>query len=62
MNGIWSEFAEEGLKAPEICYDKFDFWTVDLYVKKYLDEGMSNEEIIEKIGIKNFNLYIMNCL
>ena len=62
MKGIWSEFAEEGLNDPEISHDKFDFWTVEHYVKKFNDEGKSNDELIEKIGMRNFNLYVMNAL
>ena len=62
MNGIWSEFAEEGLKDQEISHDKFDFWTVDYYVKKYNDSGLSETELIEKVGMRNFNLYVMNAL
>jgi len=62
MKRTRSEFAEEGLNDPEISHDKFDFWTVDHYVKKFNDEGKSNDELIEKIGMRNFNLYVMNAL
>ena len=62
MNGIWSEFAEEGLEDPEVSHDKFDFWVVDHYVKKYNDNGLSETQLIEKVGMRNFNLYVMNAL
>lgn len=62
MDGVWSEFAEEGLNDPEVSHDKFDFWVVDHYVRKFSDEGRTQEELIEKVGLKNFNNYILNAL
>ena len=61
MDGIWSEFAEEGLNDPE-TEEVFDFWKVDSIVKEALNAGKSQDEIINEIGLKNFNLYVMNAL
>lgn len=61
MDGIWSEFAEEGLNDPK-TEEVFDFWKVDSIVKEALNAGKSQDEIINEIGLKNFNLYVMNAI
>ena len=50
------------MDEPKITHDKFDFWTVDYYVKKFADQGKTQDELIKKVGLRNFNLYVMNAI
>ena len=42
--------------------EEFDFWKVDAKIKELQSQGKTQEEIIQEIGLKAFNTYVINAI